>query len=100
MTLTLPGTHGSKDLNVPQTRVTSNADFVYRYIQLANEYLWFAMVVVAFAVFVWMGYKLITNEAGTDSAKQTLKNGFVALSAGVVIVLFSYTVVRLVINLF
>lgn len=98
--LTLPPSDGNKDIVLPwPTQVESNADVVINYIKLANDYLRFAMIVVAFAVLVWMGFKLFTNEAGSDEAKNVMKNGFIALWSGIVIILFSYTIVRLVINL-
>jgi hypothetical protein len=37
------------------------------------------MVVLSFAVFIRIGFKLFTNEAGTDGAKDVLKNGLIAL---------------------
>lgn len=78
--LTLPPSDGNKDIAVTgPTQVESNADLVINYIKLANDYLWFAMIVVAFAVLVWMGFKLLTNDAGSDEAKNVLKNGFQAL---------------------
>ena len=98
--LTLPPSDGNRDIAVTwPTQVESNANLIYNYIKLVNDYLRIAMIVISFIVLVWMGFKLMTNEAGTDGAKEALKNGFTSLWIGLAIILFSYTVVRLVINL-
>jgi len=41
----------------------------------------------------------MTNEAGSDNAKKVLKDGMLSAWAGIIIIMLSYTIVRLVINL-
>lgn len=97
----VPPSDGNQDIAVTgPTQIESNSDIVLNYIKLINEYLRIAMIVVSFGVLVWMGFKLFTNEAGTDGAKDVLKNWFTWLAAGIILILFSYTIVRLVINIF
>lgn len=98
--ITVPPSDGNRDVAVTwPTQIESNGDLVLNYIKLINEYLWIAMVMLSFAVFIRIGFKLFTNEAGTDGAKDVLKNGLIALWAGLMIILFSYTIVRVVINI-
>ena len=55
ITLTIPPSDGFQDVAVtgPQ-QVEGQTDLVYSYIQLANQYLWFAMIVICFAAVVYM----------------------------------------------
>jgi hypothetical protein len=41
----------------------------------------------------------MTNEAGSDNAKKVLKEGILSAGAGILLIMLSYTIVRLVINL-
>jgi hypothetical protein len=97
--LTLPSADGNRDIAVVSTQVKSQSDLITWYIQLVNEYLWFGMIVFLFVLFVWIWFKLMTNEAGTDDAKKVLRDGILSAWAGIMIIMLSYTVVRLVINL-
>ncbi len=100
ITLTLPATDGNKDIILTwPTQVESQSDLIVWYIQLLNQYLWFAMVVLLFVLLVWIGFKLMTNEAWSDDAKTVLKNGLMSAWAGIMIIVLSYTIVRLVINI-
>ncbi len=100
ITLTLPSADGNRDIVLTwPTQVESQSDLIIWYIQLLNQYLWFAMIVLLFVLLVWIGFKLMTNEAGSDDAKKVLKDGILSAWAGVIIIMLSYTVVRLVINL-
>jgi len=97
--LTLPSADGNRDIAVVSTQVESQSDLISWYIQLVNQYLWFAMIVLLFVLLVWMWFKLMTNEAWSDNAKKVLKDGILSAWAGIMIIMLSYTVVRLVINL-
>lgn len=100
ITLTLPSTDGNRDIILTwPTQVESQSDLITWYIQLVNQYLWFAMIVLLFVLLVWIWFKLMTNEAGSDNAKKVLKDGILSAWAGIMIIMLSYTVVRLVINL-
>lgn len=100
ITLTLPSTDGNRDIILTwPTQVESQSDLITWYIQLVNQYLWFAMIVLLFVLLVWIWFKLMTNEAGSDDAKKILKDGILSAWAGIMIIMLSYTIVRLVINL-
>jgi hypothetical protein len=100
ITLTLPATDGNKDIILTwPTQVESQSDLITWYIQLVNKYLWFAMIVLLFVLLVWMGFKLMTNEAWSDDGKTILKNWLTSAWAGIIIIMLSYTIVRLVINI-
>lgn len=57
------------------------------------------MIVLLFVLVVRMGFKLMTNEAGSDQAKTILKSGLTSAFTGIIVIMLSYTIVRLVINL-
>lgn len=98
--LSIPPSDGFKDIAVqwPQ-HIDSNGDLVYNYIQLANQYLRFSIIIICFAALVWLWFKLITNQTGSDEGKTALKNTILWAGAGIVVAMISYTVVRLVLNL-
>ena len=100
ITLTIPPSDGFQDIAVigPQ-QVEGEADLVYNYIQLANQYLWFAMIVICFIVVIRLWYKLMTNPAGSDEAKTALKKSIITVGIGLATIMISYTIVRLVINI-
>ena len=63
---TLPSNDGNPDISLPgSTQLNSNPAIVLDYVALANRYLWVAMVVVSFIVLIRIGFKLMTNKAGT-----------------------------------
>lgn len=100
ITLIIPPNNGSQDIAVtwPQ-QVEGNAELVYSYIQLANQYLRFFMVVLCFVALVYMWYKLMTNPAWSDDVKKVMKDTIIWIGIGLVIAMMSYTIVRLIINL-
>lgn len=101
ITLQLPPTAWNEDIAMTwPTQVQAKEDLVYTYIQLANTYLWDIMILFLFVLIVWMGFKVMTNKAGTDEAKTVMKNWLTAALTWILIILFSYVVVRLLINLF
>lgn len=89
-----------KDLpdNISHT-IESRPMLVNDILQWASEYLWFAMIVVAFALVIWIGFKLMTRTPDGEDATKIIKDGFIWLGVGVAIVLFSYVIVRLVVNI-
>ncbi len=100
ITLTLPSTDGNKDIILTwPTQVEGNSDLIYQYIQRANEYLRLAMVVLCFAVVVWMWFKVMTNETWTDDAKAVIRKWLIAMWAWLLLIMLSYTIVRIVINI-
>jgi hypothetical protein len=100
ITLTVPPTDGNQDIVLTgPTQIESQSDLITWYIQLVNQYLRFAMIVLLFVLLVWIWFKLMTNEAGSDNAKKVLKDWILSAWAGIILIMLSYTIVRLVINL-
>ena len=51
----VPPSDGNPDITLAgPTQIESNPDIILNYIKLINEYLRIAMIVVSFAVLVWM----------------------------------------------
>jgi len=95
----VPPARGNPDVAVTwPTRIQADESTVFSFIQLINDYLWFFMWAVAFWVLVYGGIKLIT--AQWDPEKMSSANRLLLWAGiGIVIVIFSYAVVRLIINL-
>lgn len=98
--LSIPPSNGYEDIAVQWTQhLQSNGDLVYNYVQLANQYLWFSIIVICFAAVVRLWFKLMTNPPGSDDGKGVLKDTILGLGAGLIVAMISYTIVRLVINI-
>ena len=99
--LSIPPSDGFRDIAVtgPQ-HIESNGDLVYNYIQLANQYLRASLALIAFIAVVYVGFKFLTSSASDrDEAKTALKNVLINAGVGILIVMMSYTIVRLIINI-
>jgi hypothetical protein len=66
---------------------------------MVNQYLWFGLWVVCMVILVWWGIQLITAWGDAEKMKKTNKLLMGAL-IGILISILSYSVVRLVVNLF
>lgn len=95
--LSLPPSDNNPDISIGSTQLQASGDAVIDYIKLTTEYLWIAMIVLLFALLVWTGFKIMTQP--WSESKGILKQWLWAAGIGLAIVLFSYTIVRLVINL-
>lgn len=99
--VSVPPSDGFRDIAANGSQhIESNAEVVYDYLQLINEYLWFSIAVIVFAAVGYAWYKFLTSTWGGDEAKTTLKNVVTGTGVGILVVVMSYTIVRLVINLF
>lgn len=81
------------------TRVQWNETEIYDFIWLINEYLWFTITVITFAAVLYAGFKLITSTWGSDEGIATLLNVLKWIWVWVFLSVFSYLLVRLIINL-
>lgn len=95
----VPPAWGNRDIAVTgPTRIQADESTVFSFIQLINDYLRFFMGAVAFWVLVYGGIRLITAQWDPDklsSANRLL----LGAGIGIVIVIFSYAIVRLIVNL-
>jgi hypothetical protein len=95
----VPPAWGSNDVVVSgPTRVVADESTVFSFIQFINQYLWLALGVVALGVLVYGGFKLISSQ-GDGSAFDKARDLIIWTVIGIVIVILSYAIVRLVINL-
>jgi|GEM_PF-2004353 len=100
--VSLPDSQGYQDLQYAtngQSEITSNSTDIMSLIQLINEYLWVAIGVICMFVLVIAGIKLISARGDEASMKKAMGT-MVAALVGIAIAIFSYLIVRLVLNLF
>lgn len=102
ITVTVPPGQWYKDYIVTnETDIqssTSNESFLFSFIQLLNQYLWFIIGAIAMWVGTYAGIKILTSEGDQDK----MKNGtqmLLGVVIGIIIVILSYAAVRLVVNL-
>lgn len=100
ITVELPRTQGNIDIAVvwPEEISWDESTF-FDTIQMVNQYLWFWLWFICMAVLVWGGIQLITASGDADKMKKTNKLLMGAL-IGILISILSYSVIRLVVNLF
>ena len=96
----VPPVSTSDDLEMnPTTIIQQNESSLTGYINLINTYLWFSISVVAMAVLVYGGYKLIT--ANGDSAVISTANRLMMNAGiGIGVAMLAYTAIRVIVNLF
>ena len=83
----------------PATTIQENENTRTAYVNLINFYLWFSIGIVAMAVLVIGGYKLITangDAKAMSAANQMLMNAGI----GIVVSMLAYTLIRVIVNLF
>ncbi|HMY81024.1 MAG TPA: hypothetical protein PLW93_05605 [Candidatus Absconditabacterales bacterium] len=100
VTVDIPGDNViSRDVNVPRSTVKGDQDSIIQFIQLINGYLWFSIAAIGVIVALYAGYQIIMSQG--DKAK--MKKGNETLTSaliGILIAVFSYVLVRLVVNIF
>lgn len=98
--LTIPYDGGQQDLySEAGSVVQGNESTIFTTIQLINQYLWFSLAFVFFIILIIGSIKLITSnwdKKHLTGAIKMLAGG----SIGVVIAMVSYTIVKLLTNLF
>ncbi len=100
VTVEIPGDNvTSRDVNVPRSTIEGDQDSIIQLIQQINDYLWFSMGTIGIMVALYAGYQIIM--AQWDKAKMKKGNDLlVGALVGIFIAVFSYVLVRLVVNLF
>lgn len=100
ITVELPRAQGNPDIAViwPE-QISGDETTFFNTIQLVNKYLWFWLGVICMVVLVWWWIQLITANGNDEKMKKTNKLLMWAL-IGILISILSYSVVRLVVNLF
>ena len=100
ITVELPRAQGNPDIAViwPE-QISGDESTFFNTIQMVNQYLWFWLWVVCMVILVWWGIQLITAWGDAEKMKKTNKLLMWAL-IGILISILSYSVVRLVVNLF
>lgn len=100
ITVELPRTQGNEDIAVvgPE-QISGDEGTFFDTIQMINQYLWFGLGAVCMWVLVFGGIQLITASGDAEKMKKTNKLLMWAL-IGILISILSYSVIRLVVNLF
>lgn len=83
---------------IPRQDVSANQGDFYGVISKANQYLWFAFGVVALGIVVYAWFKLITAK-GDEKEMKKLWSTLVGLIIWLFIAIFSFLIVKLIINL-
>jgi len=100
ITVELPRTQWNEDIAVVWPEQISWDEWTFfDTIQMINQYLWFGLWAVCMVVLVWWWIQLITANGDADKMKKTNKLLMWAL-IGILISILSYSVIRLVVNLF
>ncbi len=95
----VPPARGNQDIAVTgPTRVQADEFTLFEFIQLINDYLRFTMGAIALGVFIYGGIKLITAQWDPEKLSSSHRL-LLGAAVGIVIIIFSYAVVRLIINL-
>lgn len=98
ITLDIPTPSWQKDLIIGSSSVSTERTELTDTINIINKYLWFSLAWIAMAIFVYAGLLLIIwwKKENFDKANKML------LWAGIAIVasMLSYTIIKLIINLF
>ena len=98
--ISIPPSDGFKDIAViGSQQLEGQGELVTNYIQSANSYLRFTITIVAFAALAYTWLQLMGNPLWSDNRKTALKNMIFGAWIALVIVMMSYTIVRIVINL-
>lgn len=80
-------------------QISGDETTFFNIIEMVNQYLWFGLWLVCMVVLVWGGIQLITASGDAEKMKKTNKLLMWAL-IGILISILSYSVIRLVVNLF
>lgn len=100
VTVEIPGDNvTSRDVNVPRSTIEWDQNSIIDLVKQINEYLWFSIAAIGIAVALYAGYTIVMS--GGDKAKMKKGNDvLIGALIGIFIAVFSYVLVRLVVNLF
>ena len=88
-----------RDGNIPTDAVTWDSESLIKLIQQINQYLWFSIAVVCLVVVLYSGFNIIMAQWDKEKLKKANSSLTWAI-IGIFIAIFSYVLVRLVVNLF
>lgn len=98
--LQIPNEHAQPDIAVLwPTQIEANESDLFNIINLINDYLWFSIWIICLWALVYGWISLITSQWSDDKMKKANKILMWAL-VGILISIFSYAIVRLIVNLF
>lgn len=100
VTVDIPGADMSvKDANIPKDTIYGDSASIIDLIKQINEYLRFSIAAVCMAVALYAGYQIITSQWDKTKMQQGNQTLIGAL-VGLFIAVFSYVLIRLIVNLF
>lgn len=97
--VTLPSSRPGDDYNIQKTNIVGNEDTLFSGVNLVNKYLRRSFAVVCTAMVIYGGYHLITAN-GDKKAMKKAQRALIGTGVGIVIAMLSYTVVRILTDLF
>ncbi|MEI6425774.1 MAG: hypothetical protein WCO66_00300 [Candidatus Absconditabacteria bacterium] len=99
--LSIPDPEGNADVSsiTPSTQISGDESSFFSSIQMVNKYLWMGLGLVCMVLLVYAGIGLITAN-GNDAKMKNSTKTLIGSVIGIMICIFSYAVVRLVVNLF
>lgn len=96
----VPPSQGQEDVAITwPTRITGSESDVYDFVGVLNEYLWFTITVITFAAVLYAGFRLLTTPGGKTEWIDVTLNVVQWATIGILLSVFSYVIVRLIINL-
>ena len=101
ITVQIPDSQAQKDVIVtgsPIIGATEGESTVYELIQIINSYLWFSIWAISMGVLIFWWIKLITAQWDPAKMKEANKLLMWAL-IGILVAIFSYAIIRVIINL-
>jgi len=99
ISLQIPDEHAQPDIAVVwPTQIEANESDLFNIINLVNDYLWFSIWAICMWALVYGWILLITSQWSDDKMKKANKILVWAL-VGILISIFSYAIVRIVVNL-
>jgi len=100
VTVEIPGADiAAKDANVDQDTIQGDSESIVELVKQINEYLRFSIAAICMAVALYAGYQIIMSQ-GDKTKMQKGNQTLVGALIGIFIAVFSYVLVRLVVNLF
>ncbi len=95
----VPSSQGQQDVIITwPTQVQADESTLFQTIQTINTYLWFFMGAICMGVLVYWWIKLMTAQGDETKMKEANKLLVWAL-IWILIVIFSYAIVRIIVNL-
>ncbi|MBP7007215.1 hypothetical protein KBB05_00370 [Patescibacteria group bacterium] len=100
VTVEIPGADiAVKDANIKDYTIEGDSESIVILIRQINDYLRFSIAAVCMAVALYAGYQIIMSQ-GDKTKMQKGNQTLVGALIGIFIAVFSYVLVRLVVNLF